>query len=306
MIHAFLITAYKNPAHLAQLINALDSPHSYFFIHPDKKSPLINDPVLTDLSKKQNVQIAPTPRKVNWAGISHLEAITDLLKMARKAAVPFDYFHTLSGSDFPIKPIEVIDSFFEHHAGEEFMQFMKLPTSTWTDGGLDRIKYYQLYDVMNPRTEFFWWLNPRVVRLQQRLGFERSLPRHFTTFYGGYIWWSLSHAAIDVIMHTLDTYPELMKRFRHCFCSEEILIPTILLNSSLKGNLTGNHLRYIDWTPRNGNAPANLDETDFKAIVNSKALFARKFEYPVGEKLLTMVRQHITNYSEADQALFNI
>lgn len=303
MIHAFLITAYKNPAHLVQLINALDSPGTYFFIHPDKKSPLLHDPVFRELSEKKNVQVAPAPRNVNWAGISHLEAIIDLLRMAGDTAIPFDYFHTLSGADFPVKPVQAIDAFFERHAGKEFMQFMKLPTPLWTDGGFDRIKYYQLYDVMNPKTELFAWLNPRVVRLQQRLRFERSLPAHFTDFYGGYIWWSLSQAAINIVMQTLDKHPELLKRFRHCFCSEEILIPTILLNSALKDNVTGTHLRYIDWAPRNGNEPANLDETDFTAILNSDAIFARKFEYPVSEKLLAMVQQRIANYPGSDQAI---
>jgi hypothetical protein len=61
------------------------------------------------------------------------------------------------------------------------------------------------------------------------------------------------------------------------------------MNSPLKENAVNNNLRFILWEQRNGNFPANLDETDYEAIKASDAFFARKFEYPVSERLLKML-----------------
>ncbi len=43
MKHAFLITAYKSPEQLAELINQLCCPEFNFYIHLDKKSNLTEE-----------------------------------------------------------------------------------------------------------------------------------------------------------------------------------------------------------------------------------------------------------------------
>jgi hypothetical protein len=57
------------------------------------------------------------------------------------------------------------------------------------------------------------------------------------------------------------------------------------MNSPLKNNVVNDNLRFIVWEKRNGNFPANLDETDYPALAETSAFFARKFEYPVSETL---------------------
>lgn len=47
------------------------------------------------------------------------------------------------------------------------------------------------------------------------------------------------------------------------------------------------------WEKRNGNNPANLDESDFENIESSDALFARKFELPVSLGLYQKIKDKI-------------
>jgi hypothetical protein len=52
------------------------------------------------------------------------------------------------------------------------------------------------------------------------------------------------------------------------------------MNSNFRQKVVNDNLRYIDWVSRNGNNPANLDDSDYNKIVTSDSIFARKFEYP--------------------------
>ncbi len=94
--------------------------------------------------------------------------------------------------------------------------------------------------------------------------------------YGGNTYWSLTREAVQyVITHTQEN-PKFLKRFNFTFCAEEMYFQTVLMNSSFKESINHDDLRYMDWTTGRGGNPAFLDETDFKSIINSEKLFARK------------------------------
>jgi len=61
----------------------------------------------------------------------------------------------------------------------------------------------------------------------------------------------------------------------------------------LRDKIVNNNLRFIDWTRRNGNFPANLDESDFQSLADSDKIFARKFEFPISEKLKQMIKEYL-------------
>jgi hypothetical protein len=95
------------------------------------------------------------------------------------------------------------------------------------------------------------------------------------------------------VMAYTEREPSLLKRLRLTFCADEIYFQTILLNSPFKEKIVNNNLRYIDWTRRNGNFPAILDESDFQSLAHSDKVFARKFEFPVSEKLKQMINENV-------------
>lgn len=48
------------------------------------------------------------------------------------------------------------------------------------------------------------------------------------------------------------------------------------MNSPFKDNIVCDHLRYINWTFKNGSCPAILDEEDYEKIKKRKLLMYKK------------------------------
>lgn len=285
MTHAFLITAYKDLEQLSSLIQQLKHRDSYIYIHIDKKSKQLLDNLKDKFSPKDNVFVISDPVKVNWGGFSHLQAILLLINEAKKNPLP-NYFHLISGQDFPITSRTAFDSFFEANAGKEFLSYAKMPDSQWEDGGLKRIDYYHLNDILDPKKYLFPRLNGRFLRLQKFLHMKRKYPTYIKDFYGGGTWWSLSRNSITEICSFTTQHPSFADWFKNTHCSEEVFFQTILLNSSLKDKVVNDDLRYVNWDLKNGSCPANLDESDLETILNCKnKFFARKIDSSFGKGL---------------------
>ncbi|WPY97909.1 beta-1,6-N-acetylglucosaminyltransferase [Christiangramia sp. OXR-203] len=287
MKQAILITAYKNYFHLEKIISFFDDDFQ-IYIHLDKKS-IISDSELQQLLAYPNVQSLCQIYKVNWGGINHLKSILHLLKLASEDSENY-YFHLISGHDFPIKKPEEFKRFFLEKIHLNYIENFKVPFRGWANnGGLDRLEYYNLFDVFNYKdNRQIRWINKALV-YQKRLNVKRNFPAWFPPVYGGSTWWSLNKNAAEYIKQFQNQHPGYLKRFRHTLCSEEFYFQTILMNSPLKNTIRNNNLRYIDWKPRNGNNPAILDLTDLAKLQNSDAFFARKFELPISKELLTQL-----------------
>lgn len=289
-MQAILITAYKNYAHLNELVNFFDRNFS-IYIHVDKKS-LIDEKNLSDLRRKKNVFLVSQEYKINWGGINHLKAI---LLLANRALENNQntYFHLITGHDYPIKTLSDFYGFHEANKDKNFMEFHTLPYSAWPEEGMDRLSRYNLYDLIDGRNGFGERLIKGFSKIQKILGFTRKFYPGFPKLYGGSTYWSLNRCSLEYVFHYMKEHPRFLKRFKYSFCSEELFFQTILLNSSVKDSIINNNMRYIVWEERNGNFPANLDENDYENIIKSDALFARKIEYPVSSILFSKIKQYI-------------
>lgn len=288
-MQAILITAYKNYAHLENLVNFFDERFN-IYIHIDKKSSISRKDI-ESLSAKKRVYVSKQ-YKINWGAFNHLKAI---LELAEKAVENKEnsYFHLITGHDYPIKPLEEFADFFEINKDRDFMEYHPLPYSAWPEGGLDRLSRYNMYDLLDGRTG----LNERLIKgfskLQKIIGFKRHFSKKFPPLYGGSTYWSLKRESLEYVFQYMKNSPRYLKRFKYSFCSEEIFFQTILLNSSLREKIVNNNKRFIIWEERNGNFPANLDVGDYENIRASDALFARKFEHPVSDLLLDKIKAYI-------------
>lgn len=289
-MQAILITAYKNIQHLEEIIRFFGDGFN-IYIHIDKKSP-IDQKSIDLLSERKNVQYISRKYKINWGGLNHLLAILDVASAAFSDDRN-EYFHLITGHDFPIKSRASFFDFFNQNKDLNFMEFHKLPYLSWPEGGMDRLSRYNLYDLIDGRTGRTEILLKRFSKIQKLFGIKRRLYKGFPDQYGGSTYWSLSKQAMTYIFSYLKENPKYLKRFKYTFCAEEIFFQTILLNSPLKENIVNNNLRFIVWENRNGNFPANLDITDYNLIESSDALFARKFEYPTSVELLSTIKNKI-------------
>lgn len=287
MKQAILVTAYKNLDHLQNTVDAFDSNFS-FYIHIDKKT-VCNEDVLKKLKTNPKVKLLSRQYQSNWAGLNHLKAILLLCAESIKDS-DTEYFHLITGHDYPIKSPAYFSDFLTKNKGTEFISTNPLPFKNWKGGGLNRISYFWLYDVLNGKS---WQrlIIKALVLLQKIFFVKRSLPKGFSTFYGGSTYCSLSADAVKHIVNYMTQHPLLIKRLKHTYCAEEILFHTLLMNSKFKEKVIKNNLRFMVWEKRNGNVPANLDERDLDNINKSDALFARKFEYPVSLGLLNLIQK---------------
>ncbi len=290
MQQAILITAYTNIEHLFDVICSFNANYN-IYIHIDKKSK-VRDKDISRLLSKGNVFLS-CKYNVNWGGINHLKAILLLLQEAFKNEEN-EYFHLITGHDFPIKSSSEIEAFLHNNNRKNFIEYSKYPIKEWEYGGYNRILYYNLYDCVNARKGWQKAFVRNVLKFQRLFKIKRNFPKNFPKdIYGGSTYWSLNREIIEYVFKYMSENPQYLKRFEYTFCSEEIFFQTILLNSPLKDTIVNNNLRFIVWEERNGNIPANLDESDFEAIKNSDAFFARKFEYPVSIPLLEQIKKYL-------------
>lgn len=71
---------------------------------------------------------------------------------------------------------------------------------------------------------------------------------------------------------------------------DEIFFQTIVLNSPLAHTVVNDDLRYLEWRdPALAGGPAVLGEHDFRKIMSSSKLFARKFDMTQDAEILELI-----------------
>jgi len=290
MKQAILITAYKNYHHLEEIIHYFDGNFE-LFIHLDKKSK-ISDIELATLRKYDTVKLVLQKYKVNWGGFNHLKSILFLVEQALKSPEN-QYFHLITGQDFPIKTGAYFMEFFEKNKNSEFIENFNFPDakSGWPgNNGLDRIEYYNFHDVWNFKIHKQYEKIAFALQLQKRLGFKRGISSKMPKLYGGSTYWSLSRECLEYVVAFTKKNKWVLNRFKYTLCAEEFYFQTLIMNSNFATKVINDNLRHIDWVARNGNNPAVLDETDFEKLKKTNAIFARKFDYPQSVVLLNKIK----------------
>ncbi|HCE54161.1 MAG TPA: hypothetical protein DER05_03800 [Lutibacter sp.] len=291
MPQAILITAYKNYHHLGEIIKFFDDDFEVY-IHIDKKS-IITKEELNKLKNYSQVKLVTQKYKVNWGGFNHLKSILYLTEKALKNPQNY-YFHLISGHDFPIKKLSEFKIYFVENRTSEFISNFEIPRLGGADnGGLDRIEYYNLYNVFDAKVPIQNGFIRRFIALQKKIKFNRPISSKMPKLYSGSTWWSLSRPCVEYVINYSNKNKFVLNRFKHTLCSEEFYFQTVIMNSSFADYVKNNSLRYIDWIARNGNNPAILDETDLEKIIKSDAFFARKFEYPLSINILNKIKAMI-------------
>ncbi|RKR10942.1 core-2/I-Branching enzyme [Flavobacterium sp. 90] len=267
---AYLITAYHSYDHLKKLISALTDNNVFFYIHIDK-----NSVIPTNLDDFNNIQFIKR-HKVWWAGWSHQKAILNLMAEAFKEN--YDYYALISGSDYPIKKNDFLYS--KLNEGGEFISIKEGFPSEMKKSWVTRF-YFDLFYRRKPNKPI--WIKI-LLKIEKNISLyfpKKNFP--FQKVFFGPTWWVLSHSTVGYILEFLDSHPEYERFFRNSYCSEEILIPTIIGNSDI-GNLKGN-LTYVDWSVDPGPAyisekHLNIFESNFvhNEMGDNESFFARKFK----------------------------
>lgn len=282
--HAFLIMAHKNPRQLKTLLSLLDHPRVDLYVHLDKKSPVF-DPIDLSLAV-QHSRIFFVPRMaVVWGSKSQIKCEFRLIEAALTER--YEYYHLLSGLDLPLKKIEEILSFFDEHGGKEFVSF---ESKIISDAVYQRASLFWPFQGARILRPILLPLQNALVSLQKKLGTDR-LKHSGITLYKGANWFSCTYGYLSLLLCDKE---KLLKLFSYSFCCDELFLQTHLMTTEYKDRLYDLSFsdsctsiqRLIDWNRGN---PYTFRAQDQELLLQSKMLFARKFDEKTDSKIIEII-----------------
>lgn len=139
MKHAIMILAHKNIGQICRLVEYFKHDCDVF-VHIDRKQ------TITQSDKErllgfQQVKLISQEYEVYWGGTSVLESELHLLRLSVQHS-DADYFHLISGQDYPTRSLDYFLDFFERKSGKEFINYLHLPHPNWQDNTFRRLQYY--------------------------------------------------------------------------------------------------------------------------------------------------------------------
>ncbi len=332
---AYIILCHKNAAQVKRLVDRLNVEGTRFVLHVSTTcEPNFWKEINATFANYTQVYFCKREDGTH-NGFGIVEGIINALELLLHKKIDFDYVNLLSGQDYPIKSNQQIQDFFSKNAGKEFLDFFPiepledvqmLPKHPWGNTRqLYRINRYHfkidgvirsipelntnrlidkslfttlkifLRESLQYRDEKRWW------REAQLLFWSRVLPNRRPllsgiTYYGGKTWWSFTKDCTKFIVEEHQRNKSLRDFFRYTLIPDEMYFQTMLLNSSFKESCVNDSLRFIKWEADDGTHPAFLGSKYHPLLIESKALFARKFDALLNADTLHFIDQEILQH----------
>lgn len=285
--HAYLIMAHKNDFTFQTLLRLLDDERNTLFVHMDRKLKNYNQSDVEKMVSKASLIHTSKRMAVTWGGYSQIELEMLMLETATSVG-NFDFYHLVSGNDLPIKPQDVIHSFFDSNAGKEFVQFQDIQCNFD-----DRVNlYYFFQNIIGRKSSGLRCLENISLEIQRKLKICRS-PN--LKLQKGANWFSITD---DFARYVLNQKEMVRKVFRYSLCADELFLQTLLINSEYVNNLfystfDNNYyaiVRHIDW---NRGEPYVFTIQDIDELKESPMMFARKFNCENGREIIDYVANNL-------------
>ena len=267
---------HNNFNQMKLLLKYLDHKNNFLILGMDKKNAAKMGSVKEELlTLTKNAYVEYTENDINWGGYSQISTTLHMLEKSQQ--YPCDYIHFITGADVPLMNAEMFDIFFENNRGFQFIEYAK----DNYEFAKYKCNYFHLF-VENKayrNSLSLKMLNHGFVRLQKLLSIERKHSR----LYHGSAYFSITN---ELAKYIISKQEYIKKNFRFTLGADEVWLQTIVadsayLNNVYKFEMDGANLRYIDWKRRVGSSPYTFvseDYDDLKRIMNTKYIFARKFD----------------------------
>ena len=269
---AHLILAHKDPKLLERLVKTLQHDNADIFIQLDKKADLADFKYIENIGSTRFI----TNRvNIGWCCYSTIEATLKGFEQILSLKNDYSHINLISGQDYPLKPVEVIQQHFFSNPDTTFIHIASIADNEWDDGKARFTKYsfgdfkiqgkYQLQAIANA-----------ILPL-------RKLPAGLKP-YGRSQWLTITPACAQYVIDYLKSNPHVKRYFKTVWAVDEVFFQTILANSLYKDTLVNNNLRYIELDA--GKRPINYTMADADKLTATEALFARKFDKGVSADIL--------------------
>ncbi len=266
MTHAWLIIAHNEFGILQRLVSALDAPECDIYIHIDRKVPALPD-IRTERSR---LTFLENRVDVRWGSVSQIRCEYALFEAA-VANRRYDYYHIISGTTLPLKPLDGIEALFETNTGSCILSGLCRDLAYQETLKVRRYNLflhdYSSANAFRQRVSQFLWRAS--IAIQRILGIEANRGR---TFFKASNWVSLTDKAVQYL---LSHKKEILKTYRFSFCGDEYFVPSELMDSPLKDTLVSDEHYLLHNISRSNASTYRLDE--YEGLCRSGYLFARKF-----------------------------
>ena len=302
MRHAFCIMAYNDYNQLAKMIELLDSEKSDFYIHINALADMPSMERFYNIVKKSNIYFTkriPIIRGQDGVLRAKLQLFEEETEKGK-----YDYYHILSGQDFPIKSFEELDCFLEENVLSNDSKGMR---TNYIDArmmpdrkGLERVTHFNF---LIP-----YWRHPnKLVRgavrginlishLIQRLFRVNRLHLRAEDIYYGAFCYSVTDEFVTAL---LENKKWILEHYtKHSFAPDEEAVQTFFANSEFRDTTYKSqmgmmddrtphvNLRLADYVRGNGASPYVFRHADKEELLNSSDFFARKFTESIDTEIV--------------------
>ncbi|XP_054840457.1 N-acetyllactosaminide beta-1,6-N-acetylglucosaminyl-transferase isoform X2 [Eublepharis macularius] len=296
---AYIVTLHKQFDMFERLFRAIYMPQNIYCIHIDKKSTReFKKKVEKLLGCFPNTFIASETEWVVYGGISRLQADLNCMKDLVKSKVPWKYLLNTCGQDFPLKTNKEIIQHLKRFKGKNITPGTLPPPHI-----LKRTKY--IYREQRYSTFSF----------VMGTYLQKTPPPHGLPIYFGSAYIAVTRGFVDFVLNDSHAF-DLLEWSRDTYSPDEHFwvtlnripgVPGSMPNASWEGDL-----RAIKWSDMarihggcHGHYVRNIciyGTGDLKWLLNSKSLFANKFELgtypPTVECLELTLRERALKQSE--------
>lgn len=293
--HAFLIMAYDDIPFLIEILKALDDSRNDIYIHIDKRTKFEPQDLIGIIKKGKLIIVSR--QSVTWGSEDQISVEIKLLEESTRN-YNYDYYHLISGHDFPLLAQNEFHAFFDSHFG---MQFIDCRYNN-IEEILFRIRYYFPFQCFSTgKSVVNKVLNKLSIAIQKIVQIDRTKKNYI---YGyGANWFSITD---ELARYVVASKKYIKENFYCGLCADEMFLQTIWLNSpiydsekmyinendfsALEQNCR-NALRAVDFLRGTGISPCIFDENDFNLLINSGCVFARKLDSKTSLELVKKIQE---------------
>uniref|UniRef100_A0A182Y7V1 protein xylosyltransferase n=1 Tax=Anopheles stephensi TaxID=30069 RepID=A0A182Y7V1_ANOST len=287
---AFLLLFHKrNLRQIHRFLRAIYDKNHYYYIHVDPKQHYLYRELLKLEKQFPNIYVTRQRHTVVWGCFTQLQAM--LASMKHILTIPTwepDYILSMSGSDFPVKPIGKLTEFLTANRGRNFLQVQSVAT-------VHTFISETAYDKNFVECEDRMW----------RIG-DRQLPAGIMT-NGASDWFCLTREFVQYALDERhDLVADLMIVMEHTIFATENFFPQVLLNSHFCQTHYNTGLRVVSWTRGHGCArdrsvewtgcsPLTIRRDDWgrlERVIDEKIYAVRKFNPIFDQTIILTVEEY--------------